>query len=669
MARSKGPNAAVLLALKKGKASNEGAQPDEVSQKRAEDCAVALTESVDGGPRSAARHLAETSQAIRNTSEKVADLSNKRSGPNRIDRGWDSNGDGYLHLVFARNKLPDQVIDASFLLGLPNLAEPFAEGVLNHLEGVASGTRYNRLGWIRRGLVAFLLRHQPNANLGDLDRTTLVSYVKWQDSPVASAKGDATLAATSSRQLVGEARTMFQGLLKYPHWGAIAARILDDFPQRTHKGSQKYSQPREILPREVLQATYDAALQEIEEINHRLDHGERLLADGRRQLESGCRDYKLLSVALAALVDRYPGVFPLGKELLSEDPQLGWWVYQGARKTHGLARLASYRYAFSRDLVPFALLLAIEGAYNPDTVLGLQRSGIKERVLFGVSVTEVEGPKRRGGSGRYAKDFDTKVVNPWLQLLARLTEPLRSFLPEKDRDRLFVFSPATRTELGRAKAYYSNGGCSADVTWGKALANFQKRHGLPHFALAQIRPTLLDLVGQRHGALVATHAGRHKNFQTTEGHYLGPGTRARERERLGETLQQMERFLGTEGKVDVRRSARSPGEDKGAATPGFDCDDPYDSPVPGQRKNRLCRAYGMCPACPMATASPNDYRSVAQWLALGSAINRARDNLDPQHWLQKWAPMAVRLVELINQVPDNVLAKARTFALELPPVG
>lgn len=670
MARRKAPNAAKLLALKNAKVTRVVSEPKAELPKTTPKGAGPVTSRVSGGRHSAALRLASGLQENRATSGKVTNLGEQRSISNRVEHGVDGDGNKYLHLIFRRDKRPNQVIDASFLLGLPYLAEPFAEGLRDHLDGLVAQSRYSYVRLVRSGFVKFLMRHQPLARLEDIDRAMLIAYVKWQDSPAASAEGTSALSATTCIHQLGNSRSMLQALQKYPRWGATATRILDDFPQKTHKGARALVQPRATLQREVLGAIYEAALQEIEEIRERLDEGERLLAEGRNLLDSGCRNYELLPVALAAMVERYPGLFPDGEQLAKEAPELSKCVYVGKRRPHGLTRLARYRYACSRDLVPFVLLLAIEGAFNPTTVLALERDGVSERTLFGVSVTHIDGPKGRAVGGRYSKDLDTSVVKPWLQLLGRLTEPLRGHLSEHDRDRLFVYCPMTCSALEGAKTFMEPNNCSGGISWLSALRNFRKRHDLGYFSLVDIRQTLLDLVGQRHGALVAQHAGRHKSFQTTDGHYLGAGTRARERERLGETIQQMERFLGTDGKVDVRRSARPPGSDKGAATPGFNCEDPHDSPVPGQRKHRLCRAFGMCPACPMASAQdPDDYRTVAQWLALGNAINDARETLDPQHWLSKWAPVAARLLTLLAKVPERVLAKAKTLSIRLPPVG
>ena len=367
------------------------------------------------------------------------------------------------------------------------------------------------------------------------------------------------------------------------------------------------------------------------------------------------------------MVDLFPGVFPLAPELLKRNLKLGRRILQG-KNNIGLTRLAQYRYPSSRDLVPFVIALTIEGAYNAETALRLGRKGVEKYAIFGVESLKVEGEKNRKSSKRYRKDLDVDVAGPWIRLLEQLTEPLRSSLAQEDDDCLFIFSSGGLGGKARALGI-SNGSHSNDSSWTAGLDDFRKRHNLIHFSLGQLRPTVLNQVGINHGSVAAHQAAQHRSFQTTENHYIGAGTVAREQERLGETMNQLQRFVGTGGRVDVRRSARPPSHDKGAATPGFNCDDPLDSPIPGQKRFRLCRAYGECPVCPLASVVIDDPRAIAFWFALADAIYRSLETLDPQNWLEKWAPITSTLLGLIDQVSEEARNRAALFSITLPKVG
>ncbi|MBS1866804.1 MAG: hypothetical protein JSS69_12895 [Acidobacteria bacterium] len=573
-------------------------------------------------------------------------------------------------MTFPISNQADQILNVSYLLSLPNLEEPLLEGVRRYSSKLVPATRHTFIRALRNGFVEYLKQQNPSTGLSDVDTNMLWSYVRWQDSPRATAKGERTLSPATSMKRIGAVRMVMESLRNDSTWGIAVSLVLKNFPRNTHKGSLEHQVPRAILSRDDLEAIHCASLIEIEEIRARMQEGVRLLDQGNASLANGERDYSQLAIALAAMVERYPRVFPSGQQILKDDRQLGRAIFLrswGEPKPLGLLRLARYRYANARDLVPFVLALVIEGAYNSDTVLGITKAGVRTRTLMGVTVTTVEGPKGRAKSGLYAKDLDPEVVGPWFALLDQLTALLRSNLPDHQQHRIFVYQP--RAADFSAKAFsHPQGGPSSDICWKNSLKAFCRRHGLPAFSLAQLRPTLLDQVGQRQGSLVASRAGQHQNFQTTDNHYLGPGTRERERERLGETVQQFERFITSESKVDVRRAARAY-QDKGAATPGFVCLEPYASPILGQRKHRLCRAYGACPICALSVGDIKDPLAVAFWLALERAIFRARETLDPQHWLRHWAPIAARLMSMLRQVSEAVITEAHRYCISLPPVG
>lgn len=336
-------------------------------------------------------------------------------------------------------------------------------------------------------------------------------------------------------------------------------------------------------------------------------------------------------------------------------------------KGHGILTYSRYMHAYAHDMVPFVILLTIEGAFNPDTILGLKLDDIRRRSLFGVDIVTIEARKGRAADGIYGKDLSPEVVDSWLDLLDRITHRLRPCLDTYFRDRLFVFA-VTNSKLPAKSYQFASGPLSSDGVWFRTLLAFRERHNLPHFTLSQVRTTLIDLVGQRHNSLIASKAAKHVHYSTTEGHYIGSGTVLRERERLGEVIQQMARWTDSRGKIDVRRSVRPGNHDKGSATPGFKCIDPYASPMPGQKAQQLCRAFGSCPVCPMALSNFKDPLSVAYWIALEASIFQARDVLDPQTWHLRWAPVATRLQAMIKMVPMKVLEVASKFRVPLPQI-
>lgn len=287
----------------------------------------------------------------------------------------------------------------------------------------------------------------------------------------------------------------------------------------------------------------------------------------------------------------------------------------------------------------------------------------------------ISGPKGRAevdpvildGSG-----YGEMGVGTLFGLLHDLTERVRGTITEEvSRDRVFMFV-TTQGSVKRAKSFgtRSNAQPTSDASWRHCLQSFVEAHALQPFTLSQIRPTIGDETTVVTGDIMAGRAVlQQKRVQTMWRHYTSNGTRRRFEERVGEMLMLRERWQATDGLIDPR--ARASGHDVAAATPGFLCLDPLDSPRPNQQRHRLCTAYGECPSCPLAAANVGDPAAVALYLELERAIYAAQGPLTPQAWLTRWAPIVADLRDLLRHVPEDVLGKALRYSLKLPlpPVG
>ena len=183
-----------------------------------------------------------------------------------------------------------------------------------------------------------------------------------------------------------------------------------------------------------------------------------------------------------------------------------------------------------------------------------------------------------------------------------------------------------------------------------------------------LRPTEGEVEWRRTGDLLAVRDRLgHKSIATTRTHYTSDGMRRESQERVAETQAFYHRWAQTEGRIDPRFQ---PEQCRSAATPGFGCFDPFDSPRPGQRKGKLCTAYGECPDCPLAQAWPRDVHAAAYYLALPKAIHDARlGRISPNHWAKKWPPILIAHNQLLDEIPPKVRADASRFQIRLKPVG
>jgi hypothetical protein len=202
----------------------------------------------------------------------------------------------------------------------------------------------------------------------------------------------------------------------------------------------------------------------------------------------------------------------------------------------------------------------------------------------------------------------------------------------------------------------------------RALNSFRKVNNLEHFTLSQLRPTLIDMTLFLNGDLAAAQAlGNHRKPHTTWTFYTSSGVKKRFLERLGEVLVLRQRWIDTKGVIDPRRLTQS--QDKSAATPGFICLDPFDSPRKNQNKGRACKAYGECPSCPLAAADLGNASTVALYFALKYSIYKSQSSMSAQTWLLRWAPVLADLDALLEMIPQSMLESSKIFRFTLPSVG
>jgi hypothetical protein len=119
---------------------------------------------------------------------------------------------------------------------------------------------------------------------------------------------------------------------------------------------------------------------------------------------------------------------------------------------------------------------------------------------------------------------------------------------------------------------------------------------------------------------------------------------------------------------NVPREATAQGTHR-AVTQGFECYDPYDSPIPGQMPGTLCTAWGDCPSCPLASVKPGDPMVLAQLIRLDQAIDAAKERLTPARWL-RWGERQQKLRERMALFSNAAIWEtAREIDLKpLPPI-
>lgn len=397
---------------------------------------------------------------------------------------------------------------------------------------------------------------------------------------------------------------------------------------------------------------------------------------------------------------RYSGVIPDQRVIKADHPLLAGMIKYaiGSKEANG------YFYARARDLVALALSIAIATVFNPETVLKLcwknidrnvdRLSNGRPSVQFDVSdgeeekeeVSEAEAsatplakvtgdkPRARRQLVRLldpqASGQDQVSLNLVLDLLTDMTARIRAQVIDSDQygDRVFLFVQQCMQKRPKGFGNASLLACG-DIVWQNALSRFIVENQLPAFTLRTIRATLLDYTQlfNRGDLEAARRVGNHSSRVITWTHYTSNLVRKLLQEATGETLLVRERWLQSDGKLDPRKFRDF--TDKGCATPGWTCLDPFDSPRHNQKKGRLCTAYGECPDCPLAAARPSNPRNVMLYEALRRSIYRSVKRVTAGVWRERWAQVVAALDGLLVLVPAHVLEESRKLSVELPDVG
>lgn len=627
----------------------------------------------------------------------------------RLERGT-ADGKPTLILFFQMKGAGEAYsLDLSLLIDFPLLTDLFTKGIQQWGRSIEEKSLISAWKVMQRFWFAYLSEHHLYHIPPDrLDDQVMAGFNAWLYKK--RKKDGQPLHPNTIRHAIGVLRNV---IAHAP--GAEA--LLDSVPAGP-RGAHRKAKPTEVLQFDQLIQVMASAEKEVLAIRDRWDEGQRLIKLGYELLEQGAelecnpgttkgRNPKSalepnLALALAMLDRRYQGVIPDLATINTYDARLRATTQYAIGQSHA----TSYFYASSRDLVPLVLCIAVATVFNPDTVLRLTWKDIDRNVdrlghgavqfdvrdvgdeeteennedadyheLNDAPLVRITGNKPRANR-RLVRLLDPEAsgaaqvsLNLVLDLLEALTSRIRPHVVSSEYvDCVFLF--VQKNGVKQPKGFGSSRLLgSADDVWKHALGSFIADHKLPNFTLKNLRATLLDYVQlfNRGDLVAAQQVGNHRSRLTTWTHYTSDLVKRLLQEATGETLVVRERWLESGGKLDPRQHRES--TNKGCATPGWICLDPFASPRPNQLKDRLCTAYGECPDCPLAAARPGNPLNVMLYEALRRAVYRSIGRMTAAVWQQRWAPVVASLDALLKDVQPAVLDRSRSLSIELPDVG
>lgn len=569
-------------------------------------------------------------------------------------------------------------IDLSFLLRLPCLWQPIASGFRLHFDQLSVASIANASRDLRAGLFAFLFHaNRTEVTLSDMTSDFWAAFIHWLDS--TDSNGVEKLKLQTRARRLGTMRSVLMAISRLDRFRGEAEKALEYLPHSPWRALQRKVTPRKRLNREHLLSILKASVEEILALDARFKDGAQRIKKGRAELESGSHNIRTSLDALLAAVDReFPLSIPRKAELKESQKPL-----EQAARIHagGITKLSKYLYPAPREMVPMVLVLSIVLGMNPETILSLNWSDIRLHQVLGREVAVIRGVKNRA-----SKNPEMSVpasIEVWkglslgdvLGMLRRWTDRIRpgiSLPAHRDRVFIFVGEPVTHS-LPRGFGGSTTSTqymCCTDIAFTHNLKRFVRDHGIEAFSLAQIRTTVLDETFVLTGDIKAVQAiGQQKSPWTVLNHYTSDGTRSRLMERLGGSLFLLrERWWGSDGRIDPRVGGRGFGRDRGAATPGFQCMDPFSSQRPGQIEGRLCTAYGECPDCELAVGT-DSVEDVANYLALRAQLLKFVSETSEQVWARQWSPVLQSLDQMLALVPSDVASRAQKYRVHLPAIG
>jgi hypothetical protein len=489
------------------------------------------------------------------------------------------------------------------------------------------------------------------SSIADIHRGLLARYVEWLSARRRAAgkpwsKSTCSSAYTALRKLLQWLERCRPGVLtpmEYPY---------NPFPWRNRDATRVGK-----LPAVQLRAILKACEREITAIRaRRASFAVERAAHGEPDKSPDASRVALV----AAIEQRYAGTIPtwIGLRRAGDLDML-----RGLKKFGGSKQIAPLLYPDARSLLPYYLAILIHSAGNPEPIAALTSDCLQPIPLLDDRQMLVWAKHRAGQIQRRSfRSNDPDEPPALVREILAYTEPLRSRAPPALRRRLFLFHGVCGIS-----------GLSAGFVKTMIRTEFAARHGLPHFSLASIRPSVLSAFYRASGDLMKVKTvANHRSIATTIRYVDTPQVQAEHRARVA-ALQST--FLGhieqpTSPTQRTPRASPRPPRSGGAAVSmfGFDCKDPFAGIAPGSRRGSLCTHFLGCFTCPNAIIA-DDPRTLARLQQARQHLRAAAATIHPARWQAIYAP-SLQILEndILPRFGAAEFAAAQALRATLPPL-
>ena len=441
----------------------------------------------------------------------------------------------------------------------------------------------------------------------------------------------------------------------------------EPFPN-AYSGAEKATKSTQALGLSFLLKVLLAARSEFIEISRKKRYAEELLSGAAvLPLEGakGSKKWATIDAVIWALQLKFGlSGLPLFAEVQRFDKTLSDAI---TRKYGGWRTVSLYFQPTAEALIPSLLLLYIYAHVNTEPLRALKIKNIESFDLLKTERVALRFDKFRAGP--YSRSFAVDASDPAspssiVDLMSKWTANIRK-RAGLFKDHLFIFP----TKDGDVRPFNTSVdvGNSSDSTWNHHLKEFSTRHGLPQFSVSELRQTSIDFGWQISDddirEMLALKGG--KSEVVARLHYQSDLMKVRGQYTIGLLQGARVREARTWGRATHRRAPMD--EDRGAATPGCICVDPMDSPIPGQKKDELCAAFGRCPGCPHGSPNLRSPYALARLLQLHDELRKAKMYLSIERWNGVYVQVEAALKKWLLLFSDDIWVEANKK--HLPPIG
>jgi hypothetical protein len=583
-------------------------------------------------------------------------MATQRARMSRLLRGATNRAATLAERLDAPRRVRRTVIDFSSLALPSDVKLALADAFWNHFgarspQQILTAWAYVRVFTRFTGSCASL------HSVTDIDQGFLLRYIEWLNAQSRANGEPWTKSSRSSAYTT--LRTLLQWLVRCRpgHLGELRFPF-NPFPWRNRDG-----RPRQKLPARQLRAILKACERDIEALRALRNRGER-----ERAAAESSAPVRSFGQLLVVTDEHYGGVVPTHQALsrARHFPYLATLARCG-----GTRGVEPYLYPRAESLLPYYLAILIHTAGNPGPIAELARDCLQPIPLLDDRQMLV-WEKRRAGTPQRRSFRTTDPFEPpaLVREIIEWTRRLRPHASNSVRDRLLLFK-----------------GVRGVNAWSSSLAkkiirsDFLRRHGLPHFSLASIRPSVLSAFYRASGDLQQVKAiANHQQVGTTVRYVEAPEVEAQHRVRIA-ALQRA--FLGHISHPNAGgKQAGADAPEALSATPlpsavpsgqavsmfGFDCKDPLAGVAPDTRQGELCTNFLGCFTCPNAIIT-TDSASLARLLQARDHLRAAAAQIHLARWEVIYAPL-LRILEedILPRFAAGEVAGAAHRQSTLPPL-